>query len=246
MAKIFIGTSGYNYPHWGGGVFYPEHLPQGKWLEHYSKFFDTVELNVTFYRLPQKSAFEGWYQRTPQNFHFVIKGSRFITHIKKLKDVAEPLETLFRQSEPLKEKLSAVLWQFPPHFKFNFKKVSQFIGQLKNKAFKIRQAFEVRDASWCNEDFYQLLRQNNMALVFADYPQLAIVKPETSNFIYLRRHGPTGLYRGCYSDKMLKADAKVISKFQKEGKDVFIYFNNDAEGYAVANALQLKKILGLR
>jgi len=110
MARVFVGTSGYNYRHWWNGVFYPKTVPQKGWLEFYSQFFETVELNVTFYRLPNRKTFEGWYQRTPGNFLFSIKGSRFITHIKRLKDCQEPLEAFFDHALGLKEKLNVILW----------------------------------------------------------------------------------------------------------------------------------------
>jgi uncharacterized protein YecE (DUF72 family) len=123
---IFIGTSGYNYPHWWNGVFYPADLPQKKWLEFYAEYFDTVELNVSFYRLPRKEVFEGWYKRTPKKFVFAVKGSRFITHIKRLKDCRDPLSLLLDHASPLKEKLGVVLWQLPPQFKFQKERLEEF------------------------------------------------------------------------------------------------------------------------
>ena len=123
---ILIGTSGYNYPHWWNGVFYPSDLPQRKWLEYYAEYFDTVELNVSFYRLPKKEVFEGWYKRTPKHFLFAVKGSRFITHIKRLKDCRDPLSLLFEHASPLKEKLGVVLWQLPPRFKFQKERLEEF------------------------------------------------------------------------------------------------------------------------
>ena len=115
---IFIGTSGYSYPHWWNGIFYPSDLPQRKWLEFYADHFDTVELNVSFYRLPKKEVFEGWYKRAPKDFRFAVKGSRFITHIKRLKDCREPLSLLLDHAAPLKEKMGVLLWQLPPDSPF--------------------------------------------------------------------------------------------------------------------------------
>ena len=127
LVMIFIGTSGYNYPHWWNGVFYPSDLPQKKWLEFYTEYFSTVELNVSFYRLPKKEVFEGWYKRTPKKFVFAVKGSRFITHIKRLKDCREPLSLLFDHASSLKEKLGVVLWQLPPRFEFERRDWRSFV-----------------------------------------------------------------------------------------------------------------------
>lgn len=239
-AKIFIGTSGYNYRHWSDGVFYPEGLPQSRWLEHYTEFFNTVELNVTFYRLPQESAFKGWHKRTPKNFAFTIKGSRFITHIKRLKDCKEPLELLYTRVRHLKEKFSSLLWQLPPKFKVDEERLSGFVKLLK--IFKARHVFEFRDKSWFQEKTYDILRKHNVSLCFADWPITDMKVEPTADFVYIRRHGAGQIvYGGCYSDKLLKRDTKEIKEWLKEGKDVYVYFNNDAHGYAVKNALTLKK-----
>jgi uncharacterized protein YecE (DUF72 family) len=263
MSKAYIGTSGYIYDHWYS-VFYPEDLTKDKWLEYYCKFFDTVELNVTFYRLPFESAFKGWYKRTPDNFLFTVKGSRFITHIKKLNDPKEPLELLFSRVKHLKEKLGVILWQLPPQFKANPDKLEKFCSLLHSFTPSLRYSFEFRHESWFCPEIYEVLKKYNMALVICDYPfQLAtrlparqvgdkrtairerkqIVVPETADFIYLRRHGATALYASNYSDEQLKQDAEQIKKWLKSSKDVYIYFNNDAYGYAVKNALKLKELL---
>jgi len=123
--KIFIGTSGWNYPHWKG-IFYPKGLSQSRWLEHYVKFFNSVELNVTFYRLVKRPVFEGWYKRTPENFYFIIKGSRFITHVKRLKNCRQPVKLLLENAGALKEKLAVVLWQLPPGFKADIERLENF------------------------------------------------------------------------------------------------------------------------
>ena len=123
MYRLFIGTSGWNYPHWSGGVFYPPGLSQNKWLQYYTDFFNSVELNVTFYRLVQKKTFQNWHKRTPKDFYFVAKGSRFITHIKKLKAVKEPLSLFIESAINLKEKLAAILWQLPPSLKKDLKRL---------------------------------------------------------------------------------------------------------------------------
>ncbi len=242
--RIFIGTSGFNYDHWGGGIFYPRKLPQSRWLEHYCRFFDTVELNVTFYRLPNAASFEGWNTRTPPDFVFALKGSRFITHIKRLKDVKEPVRIFFERSAPLASKVRAVLWQLSPQMKCDLKRLKDFVHILKNYK-KTRHAFEFRHESWMDDDVFSILSENNMCACHADWPEFLKELPDDFSFIYLRRHGPIGgsLYSACYSDAELLADAKRIQRWVKEKKDVFVYFNNDAGGYAVKNALYLKKLL---
>ncbi|MFN3467773.1 MAG: DUF72 domain-containing protein, partial [Candidatus Brocadiales bacterium] len=163
-----MGTSGFIYPHWGNGVFYPEGLPQRRWLEYYAEYFDTVELNVAFYRLPTEVAFRSWYKRTPKGFAFALKGSRFITHVKRLKDCQEPLELYFGRARLLKEKLSVVLWQLPPRYKKDVQRLETFIKFLKPYA-SYRHAFEFRDASWMSEEVYKLLSEADMALCEADW-----------------------------------------------------------------------------
>ncbi len=241
----FVGTSGFIYPHWGGGVFYPEDLPQRRWLEYYTEYFDTVELNVAFYRLPTEEAFKSWHKRTPEGFAFALKGSRFITHIKRLKDCQEPLKLYFERARLLKEKLSAVLWQLPPRYKKDTQRLKAFIKSLKPYT-NYRHAFEFRDESWVAEEVYELLGEADMAICEADWPGMPQNLPTTASFAYLRRHGPEaewGLYAGCYSKASLRKDTKRIRNWMKQDKSVYVYFNNDAEGWAVKNALELKEML---
>jgi len=258
MPKVYIGTSGYIYDHWYG-IFYPKDLVKAQWLEYYCRFFDTVELNVTFYRLPFETAFKNWYKRTPDNFSFAVKGSRFITHVKKLTDCEEPLKLLFARAKYLKEKLGVVLWQTPPNMKVNIGKLEKFCKLLSGSQWSVdcRQSFEFRHESWFCPKVYQILKKYNFALVICDYPfeivsseqepavrgRKQIVISETADFIYLRRHGATALYSSNYSAEQLQQDAELIKKWLKNGKDVYVYFNNDAHGYAVKNALKLKELL---
>jgi uncharacterized protein YecE (DUF72 family) len=243
--KAFIATSGFIYPHWGGGVFYPEDLPQRRWLEYYCEYFDTVELNVAFYRLPSEEAFKSWYRRTPKGFAFALKGSRFITHIKRLRECQEPLKLYFSRARLLKEKLSVVLWQLPPRYRKDTERLESFITALKPYS-RYRHAFEFREASWMSEEVQDLLRGADMALCEADWPGMPQDLPATASFAYLRRHGPEaewGLYAGCYGKTSLRKDARRIRDWLEQGKGVYVYFNNDAEGWAVRNALELKEIL---
>ncbi|MCD6319446.1 MAG: DUF72 domain-containing protein [Candidatus Desulfofervidaceae bacterium] len=244
--KIYIGTSGYHYSHWEKGVFYPSNLPKSKKLEYYIRFFDTVELNVTFYRLPQEKAFLSWYKRTPTHFLFAIKGSRFITHIKRLKEPHESLTRFFDRATKLREKLGVVLWQMPPAHKSNLERLRNFCEAL-TPWLQYRHAFEFRHPSWFNPEIYQLVKSFNMSVCHVDWPGLKVEVPTDFSFIYLRRHGPPEerLYTGCYSPKDIQRDADFVKKQAEQGKDVFVYFNNDAFGHAVRNALALKKLVGL-
>jgi len=242
-AHHYIGTSGYSYNHWKNDVFYPKSISSNKWLEFYCGKFDSVELNVTFYRLPSIKAYKTWQKQTPRNFRFVLKGSRFITHIKRLKNCSQPLKVFFNRAVSLREKTSCVLWQLPPNFKKDPGRLLDFIRQLK-KLKKIRQAFEFRNASWFSTEIFKILKDNNIALASADWPDFSKTVHDTADFVYIRRHGTgANLYGGCYTQAQLKRDALFIKSFLKKGKDVYMYFNNDARGYAPQNALFLKKLL---
>lgn len=242
----FIGTSGYNYPHWWNGVFYPPHLPQRRWLEFYAEHFDSVEINVSFYRLPKKEVFESWYKRTPKKFSFSVKGSRFITHIKRLKDCREPLSSFLDHASPLKEKLGVVLWQLPPQFTFQKKRLEEFCVLLSTlpRSKPLRHAFEFRDESWFCQEAFRVLEEFNFAFCMAHGSGLPFMETVTSHFIYLRLHGSEVLYGSHYSDKELNYWAEKMGVWERKDKTVFIYFNNDAYGFAVKNALSLKKLIG--
>lgn len=240
MKRYRIGCSGFLYDSWRG-KFYPEDLPHKEWLSFYAKRFNTVELNVTFYRLLKKEAFERWYNETPSDFRFSLKGSRFITHIKKLKDVELPLSTFFNATSPLKEKLEVVLWQLSPTLRLNLRSFERFIKFLEE--YPVRHAFEFRHKSWICKRVFNLLSDNNMAACMADWPEFIDELPLTADFVYIRRHGEGGNYSTDYTTEQLKRDANRIKGFLKEGKDVYMYFNNDAFGYAPKNARELYEIL---
>lgn len=239
MPKLFIGTSGWNYPHWQG-IFYPQDLSQRKWLEYYAKFFNCVELNVTFYRLVQRKTFQNWHKRTPKDFYFVAKGSRFITHMKKLKGIREPLNLFIENILELKEKLAAVLWQFPPSFKKDLLLLEPFLKLLKKT--DIRQAFEFRNATWFDKGTFVLLKKYNACLCIAHSGRFPYIKEVTSDFLYLRFHGGKELYSSNYSDKELKDWVKFTGPYKKD-KGIFAFFNNDAYGYAVKNAGRFRELL---
>jgi len=251
MAKVHIGTSGFSYPHWGKGIFYPQDVPQTKWFEYYCQYFKTVELNVSFYRLPKKETFVGWRKRAGKDFVFAVKGSRYITHIKKLKECKEPIKRFFENANGIKNGSNIVLWQLPPRFKANLKRLNQFLKILPKKRRSSqtgtprstwRHAFEFRDESWLADEVYKILKKYNAAIVFQDNPGWPITNKITADFTYIRFHGKTHLYSSCYTENELKNWAKKIRAWQKRGLDCYTFFNNDALGYAIENAQTLKKL----
>lgn len=240
MALLRIGCSGFLYDHWKG-VFYPEGIPKKKWLEYYCANFSTVELNATFYGVPDKETFLKWLKETPAGFVFSLKGSRFITHTKKLKACVEPLEVFFSRAAGLKEKLGVILWQLPPSLKADPARLAEFLELLR--AFKLRNAFEFREKTWVSKKVISLMERENACICMADWPEFLNDLPVTADFVYIRRHGKGGSYATSYSQDELRLDALRIRKYLRQKKDVFIYFNNDAFGYAPADALSLKKLL---
>lgn len=243
--NFFIGTSGYSYKHWHNDVFYPQEIPPSKWLEYYCQFFNTVELNVSFYRLPQKETFKGWYKRTPDNFTFAVKGSRFITHIKKLSNCDEPLGLFFSYTQELKEKLGVILWQLPPNLHFEREKIDNFCQLLKTNKISqnISQAFEFRHESWFCQELYNILKDYNFSLCIAHSKRWPYIEKSTANFVYIRFHGGEELYGSNYSDRELIYWSKKANYWLKEGKSIYAYFNNDAYGFAIKNALKFRELL---
>ncbi|HEX9024533.1 MAG TPA: DUF72 domain-containing protein [Geobacteraceae bacterium] len=240
MAVVHVGCSGFSYPDWQG-IFYPEGLPQRRWLAHYSSVFSSVELNVTFYRLLKPDTFERWREETPPGFVFAAKGSRFITHVKRLAEPEGPLERFFSGVTHLGEKLAAILWQFPPGLTCDTERLGRFLEALK--PYLLRNALEFRHESWLREEVLEMCRAHNAALCMADWPPFIAASPLTADFVYIRRHGEGGSYSSCYSLAELGADAQRIRTYLATGRDVHIYFNNDYHGYAPRNALELTGLL---
>lgn len=238
MAKVFVGTSGWIYGHWDG-VFYPQGLPYKEKLEYFAKRFKTTEINYSFYHLPRPATFRNWARRVPQGFVFSVKASRFITHIKRLKGVKEPTDTFIKNAESLGKKLGPILFQFPPSFKADLKRLEAFLKILPKKH---RFAFEFRHPSWFCEEVYKLLKKYRTALCIADSPGYPKEIKATAGFVYIRMHGSKKLFSSEYTPKELQEWAGIIKAFLKQKKDVFVYFNNDAAGFAVKNATQLLKM----
>ena len=241
MGRLLLGTSGYSYKHWQG-VFYPQNLPHARWLEFYCQHFDTVELNVTFYRLPTRKTFEGWYQRTLPHFLFAAKGSRFITHIKRLKDCREPLRAYRDKATGLGDKLACVLWQLPPSLHFDEKRLRGFCLLLQDELPEKRHAFEFRHESWFHEACYDILSTQGFALCIPFSPDYPRVERMTAPFSYIRFHHSEVRGNSRYTDKELKQWARKIRKWLKE-RDLYIYFNNDTRGFAIDNAKKLRNYL---
>ena len=238
--KLWIGTSGWVYPHWRG-VFYPDGLPTARWLDYYTRHFRTVELNNSFYRLPSEGAFRAWGEVAPEGFLFAVKANRFITHMKKLKDAAEPLGRFLGRARLLGDKLGPVLYQLPPRWKCNLPRLRQFLSLLPPD---LLHAFEFRDRSWLNEGVFALLEEHGAAFCVISMPGFPCPLRATAPFVYIRMHGSGVLYGGCYSEDELRRWAERIEGFLDEGRDVYVYFNNDAFGYAVQNARRLGEMLG--
>ncbi|MCX7597675.1 MAG: DUF72 domain-containing protein [Armatimonadetes bacterium] len=240
MAKAWIGTSGWAYRHWRSGVFYPEDLKGVDQLTHYASVFDCVELNSTFYHTPRETTIRTWVERTPSGFLFAYKGSRVITHLRRLREVEEPTRLVMSRAALLGEKLGPILWQFPPGFHYDPDRLVAFLRLLPPGH---RYAFEFRHQSWFQEPCYELLRQHKATLVWADTPRYPLVKEITADFVYARLHGHEVLYASCYTEAQLEEWAADFRHALQQGRDVFVFFDNDAEGYAPHNALALREIL---
>jgi len=234
-----IGASGWHYDHWKG-VFYPKDLPSDRWLEFYGERFDTAEINNTFYNLPAASTIEHWRLQSPGGFLFAVKASRLITHMKKLKDCAKPLEAFLDRVRELRHKLGPILFQLPPHWRADAGRLDGFVRLLPPRR---RYAFEFRDPSWReDEDVLEVLRRRNASHCI--YHMAGDTTPliVTADWVYVRLHGPSGEYGGSYTRRQLRTWAERIGGWRGEGRDVLVYFNNDLDGHAVRNAATLRDL----
>jgi uncharacterized protein YecE (DUF72 family) len=234
-----IGTSGWYYNHWRDN-FYPQRLGKGHWLEYYSRHFNTVEINASFYRLPQESTFINWRQIVPPGFYFSVKASRFITHIKRLKDAEKPLADFTENAKNLMPKLGPVLYQLPANFHRNDTILRTFLDILDNQ---LKHVFEFRHSSWMHPEVFNILRDYKVGFCIFDMPGFASPLETTANFAYIRFHGKGDLYSGSYPDSELSDWADKIRELAKGLKTIHVYFNNDAGGHAIQNALTLRKYL---
>jgi uncharacterized protein YecE (DUF72 family) len=241
---VRIGCSGWNYPHWRNGVFYPPRCAPRNWLRVYARSFETVEVNTTFYRLPRPSAVARWVEETPPGFVFAVKVSRYVTHVKRLRDAHEHLPLLLERIEPLRTspKLGPLLWQLPPTFPCDLERLAEVLDGLRGPD---RHAFEFRHPSWFRDETYALLRAHRAALVIADRPEVNDFQTHelTAPFTFVRFHAGTHGRNGNYSHRELDVWAKRLRDWSDD-VEVLAYFNNDWEGYAIENAGYLKRRLG--
>lgn len=236
---IHVGTSGWHYEHWKG-PFYPSECSADRFLEYYAEHFHTVEINNSFYHLPAKETLNGWYNTVPADFIFAVKASRYITHMKKLKDPVKTLLPLLNRVEGLRDKLGPILFQLPPNWKINIKRLELFLKELPKEH---RYAFEFRDTSWFDNSIYEILQEHDAA--FCIYHLAGTLSPKrvTSNTVYVRLHGPGDAYQGQYDSQTLAGWVGAFSAWSRQGRHVYCYFDNDESGYAPQDALRLQPML---
>ena len=237
--RWLVGTSGFVYGDWRGN-FYPAKLPRARWLEFYTAHYATVELNNSFYRLPSESAFARWRDSSPAGFVFALKVSRFITHIKRLKHSEDAVETFISRAEILDEKLGPLLYQLPPNMHRNDDVLASFLAGLPGGR---KHVIEFRHQSWLEKDVFDILRSHNIGLCVFDMPSLACPLVATADFAYVRFHGSDQLYSSNYSDEQLADWAGRLRDLAINLKEVYVYFNNDIEAFAVNNAVTLRDYL---
>jgi len=239
MGKLQIGTSGWVYKHWMG-IFYPPHCKSEQQLSFYAQHFTTVEINFSFYKLPEQSVFEIWREQTPEKFIFAVKGSRYLTHMKKLKDPAEPLSRLMEHTSGLQEKLGPILFQFPHTWHINLERLQPFLELLKTYS---PQQFtvEFRHPSWLIPQVYKLLESAGVALCLPVSPTVPLDLCLTTSWTYIRMHA--GQYSIGYNDEELSTWVERIRSFIAQGIDVYVYFNNDLDGHALRDARRLYSLL---
>jgi uncharacterized protein YecE (DUF72 family) len=240
--EVRIGTSGWIYKHWRR-AFYPADLPVKEWFTFYSESFDTVEINNTFYRLPPPEVFRAWAKQASPGFLYAIKASRFLTHMKKLKDPAKPIARLLERARLLGPHLGPMLYQLPPHWHRDLGRLRDFIVCLPRD---LDHVFEFRDPSWYTDEVRRLLDDSGMSFCIHDLRGAASPRWVTGPLAYVRFHGPTArAYAGRYDLAQLAGWAEQIHEFQSGGRDVYVYFNNDDQGFAVTNARELRSLLGI-
>jgi len=239
QAPFHIGTSGWHYNHWKG-PFYPENLDSADFLKYYCQKFQSVEINNSFYKLPERETLRAWKNAVPPNFIFAVKGSRYITHMKKLKDPEQSLARFMERIVTLEEKLGPILFQLPPRWPFNPQRLQAFLAALPQE---YRYALEFRDPSWTNSRTFKILTDYHVAFCIYEFAGYLSPRMVTADFVYIRLHGPEGPYQGSYDHRTLAGWAEAIRTWAAQGKEVFCYFDNDEAGYAALNALELQEML---
>lgn len=236
-----IGCSGYHYPEWKR-LFYPEGIPQNKWFEYYCEHFNTLELNVTYYRFPRPEVLRKWYARSPAGFTFTVKAPRFITHFRKFRDAQRMLGDFGAVTKAgLSEKLGSVLFQFPANFQYTTERLMRILEMLD---ISVQNVLEFRHPSWWDPEVYAALREANVSFCGMSHPDLPDTVVCTSPVLYYRFHGVPHLYNSEYTTQRLEQIVREIVK-HRQAREVFAYFNNTAEAHAVNNARQLQEICEL-
>ncbi|MCX7705197.1 MAG: DUF72 domain-containing protein [bacterium] len=238
--NLFIGTSGWNYQDWQG-IFYPADLSSKEYLKFYSRYFNTVEINSSFYHFPKDTTYKNWYCQVPDNFIFSVKVHRSITHIKRLSEIEKEWWKFINGAKILGRKLGVILFQFPASFRYNVKNLERIENFFSLSKDEIKISFEFRHASWDNEKICELLKRYNAGWVIANSSRYPEMENITADFVYMRMHGPQELFASEYSENQLKELSSKI-KIWRKTKEVFVYFNNDFYGYAVKNAGRLVKL----
>jgi uncharacterized protein YecE (DUF72 family) len=240
--RLRVGCSGWQYEHWRGDV-YPAELPTSRWFEYYTRTFDTVEINNTFYRLPDAATFDKWRAQAPANFLYAVKASRFLTHMKKLRDPEDPLSRFFDNTTHLGAHLGPVLYQLPPRWPLNLERFDHFLRALPKRH---RHAVEFREPSWYDERVYALMRNHKVALCLHDMHGSTTDRIVVGPFIYVRFHFGTQKYGGRYEDRRLDDWTDWLAARSLDGLDVFAYFNNDTGGHAPRDAVRLRERIHAR
>ncbi len=238
--KIHIGTSGWQYKEWKG-QFYPESINNEKMLEKYHESFSTVEVNNSFYQLPAEDTLNNWSEQTDDDFIFAMKANRYITHMKKLNEPQEALEKMFDRFDVIDPKIGVILFQLPPNWNSDPDRLKKFCDLLSEK---YRYSFEFRNDTWYNDDIYEILNTYNCALCINDIDGKLSPMKFTTDFTYIRLHGPNERYKGSYSNEQLSNWKENIENSLKETNEIFCFFNNDTNAHAPHNAEKLKNLFG--
>lgn len=229
---MLIGTSGWQYRHWKQ-TFYPEGVAQARWLDYYAARFATVEINNAFYRLPEAKTFEDWKKRTPARFVFAVKASRYLTHIKRLREPAEPVERLLERARHLGSKLGPVLLQLPPNLRADLGALDEVLSRFPKR---VRVSFEPRHESWFHPDTRSVLERYGAAFCLTDTPQRKAPHWRTAEWGYLRMHAGRATPHPCYGQRALTTWAHRLAEMWPQSATIFVYFNNDERACALRDA----------
>ena len=240
MARAYIGTSGWNYKTWKNSFY--AGVPQKDWLRFCAEHFSAIEINATFYRLQTKATFKRWHEQTPEHFRFAIKGNRYLTHNKKLADPSPSIRLDRERAAGLGNKLAAVVWQMPRTLRKNIERLRGFATALGRWP-EVRHALEFRHASWFDDEVAAYLHARRLAVCLSDAADWPMWDTITTDMVYMRLHGHTRTYASAYGAASLKKWATRIDQWLTEGRDVHVYFDNDAEGAAPRDALRLIRLV---